>query len=408
MPLENAKEKVYALFESLGISYTVADHPPMFTQQDNIKHKVEINAVIFKNLFLRNKNKSRYYLVSLPLEKKADLYALQALLGETRLSFGSEQDLKEKLGIQPGSVSLLNIIGVEKTDATLLIDRCIFNYERIGVHPNDNTATIIFDPKDLSRILDFYGASHRFIDIAGRCPGAESPVLKKEKAEGIKAALFDLDGTLANTVEDLASAANHALDAFGYPQRQAEDFKTLAGNGASIMLQKALPEEIRSSKQARELLPSFLEFYSRHCVDKTFAYPGVSELLKKLKREGIRLAVVTNKAQEMADIVIKHLYPRMFDAVFGQVKGIPLKPDPTSARMAMSMLGTLPGECIFVGDSGVDMKTAENCGALSIGVSWGFRQKDELEANGARHVVDSPDDILRIVESLSEATAPEF
>jgi Ala-tRNA(Pro) deacylase len=126
---------------------------------------LEIDSVIFKNLFLRNKNKSRYYLVSLPLEKKADLAALQARLGETKLSFGSEADLWDKLAIKHGSVSLLNVIGAGKTDVVHIIDKTIFDSDRIAVHPNDNTATIIFDPKELHKIYERFGVDFRFAEI---------------------------------------------------------------------------------------------------------------------------------------------------------------------------------------------------------------------------------------------------
>jgi Ala-tRNA(Pro) deacylase len=164
-PAKDAKSKVYALFGKLGIKYRVVEHPPIFTEEDNKKHGIQIDSVIFKNLFLRNKNKSRYYLVSLPLEKKADLAALQARLGETRLSFGSEADLWDKLAITHGSVSLLNVIGVGKTDVIHVIDKTLFDSGTIAVHPNDNTATIIFEPKELARIYEHYGVDFRFSEI---------------------------------------------------------------------------------------------------------------------------------------------------------------------------------------------------------------------------------------------------
>jgi len=159
------KEEVYSLFRQLGIEYCVVEHPPMFTQADNEKHRVNIGAMIFKNLFVRNKDRSRYYLLSLPLEKRADLTALQNLLGETRLSFGDEDVLFDKLNIRSGSVSFLNVIGVGSTDVTILIDKSVFDYEQIGVHPNDNTATAIITPQDIPKILDHCGAEYRFVEL---------------------------------------------------------------------------------------------------------------------------------------------------------------------------------------------------------------------------------------------------
>jgi Ala-tRNA(Pro) deacylase len=156
-------EKVYALFQQLGISYETVTHPPLFTEADNEIYKIERGAEIFKNLFLRNKNKSRYYLLSLPLTKRADLTALQKILGETRLSFGDESVLEEKLHIKHGSVSILNFIDAPDSEVTLLLDSEILDYPKIGVHPNDNTQTIIFSPEALSSILTHCNINYRFI-----------------------------------------------------------------------------------------------------------------------------------------------------------------------------------------------------------------------------------------------------
>jgi Ala-tRNA(Pro) deacylase len=157
------KGRVYALFEHLNIPYETLDHPPLFSQADNEKHRLVIDAVILKNLFLRNKAKSRYYLFSLKLEKRADLPALQKTLGETRLSFGDESALEEKLHIRRGSVSILNIADAAATDVIFLIDREALHYEKIGIHPNDNTATIMFSPHDIPAVLEHFGAQYRFV-----------------------------------------------------------------------------------------------------------------------------------------------------------------------------------------------------------------------------------------------------
>jgi len=159
---QNRRERVYALLDRLGIEYEVIEHPPMFTQADGDIHRVETDAVIFKNLFLRNKNKSRYYLYSLPLTKRADLVAVAKALDETRLSFGDEDALREKLNIQHGAVSFLNVIGAESTDVRLLIDSSVFSCDRVGVHPNDNTATVVLSPHDIHKILDACGVEYRF------------------------------------------------------------------------------------------------------------------------------------------------------------------------------------------------------------------------------------------------------
>ncbi|MDR0380440.1 MAG: prolyl-tRNA synthetase associated domain-containing protein [Oscillospiraceae bacterium] len=162
---DDNKTEVYALFDALGIPYSVVEHPPMFSQSDTEKQRFGVGAVIFKNLFLRNADKSRYYLLSLPLTKRADLVRVREILGESRLSFGGEEALFEKLRIRPGSVSFLNIVGRPDTDVTFLIDEEIHANERFGVHPNDNTATIIFAPREIPKIFGHFGAKYRFVEM---------------------------------------------------------------------------------------------------------------------------------------------------------------------------------------------------------------------------------------------------
>jgi Ala-tRNA(Pro) deacylase len=161
----NRRERVYALLDRLGIPYEVVEHPAMFSAADNELHERDIDATIFKNLFLRNKDKSRYYLYSLPIMKRADLAALASHISETRFSFGNENELWDKLRIHPGSVSPLNVIDAPGTDVEILIDREIFNRGRFGIHPNDNTATVILAPEGLMKILDAVGCRYRIIEI---------------------------------------------------------------------------------------------------------------------------------------------------------------------------------------------------------------------------------------------------
>ena len=157
------KQDVYRVFDELGIKFRVVEHPPIFTHADNEKYRVNFGAVICKNLFLRNREKTHYYLLTLPLNKRADLVAVRQILGETRLSFGEDDALFEKLRIKSGSVSFLNVIGAANTDVTFLIDQAALDNEEIGVHPNDNTATVIFSTRDIHKIFDYFGARYRFI-----------------------------------------------------------------------------------------------------------------------------------------------------------------------------------------------------------------------------------------------------
>ena len=159
------RDLVYSLLDNLEIEYRKVEHPPMFTQADSELQPVQIDAVIFKNLFLRNKDKSRYYLYSLPLTMRADLPVVAKALGETRLSFGDECALQEKLNIQHGAVSFLNAIGTENTDVSFLIDSSAFFCDQIGVHPNDNTATVIIKPYYIEKILAACDVEYRFLAL---------------------------------------------------------------------------------------------------------------------------------------------------------------------------------------------------------------------------------------------------
>jgi len=164
--LAEARRKVTEVFDALGIPYEVFIHPPIFSAAERKEKQVEVDGLICKNLFLRNKDKSRYYLYTLPIDKRADLVALQTALGETRLSFGDAEALWNMLHITPGTVSLLNIIGSSETpDMIFLVDAEVLNVPRIGVHPNDNGATIVFPPDRLPEIFAHYGADFGFISL---------------------------------------------------------------------------------------------------------------------------------------------------------------------------------------------------------------------------------------------------
>lgn len=158
-------EEVLEVLNQLEIEYETIYHPALYTCADNDKYQVKIDGCACKNLFLRNKNKSCYYLFSLPTEKKANLKQLQEKLQETKLSFASEQDLEEKLHIQTGSVSLLNIIKVKNTDVIFLIDETVWKDKKVAFHPNINTATVLFSPREIEKILNHYHATYRFLKM---------------------------------------------------------------------------------------------------------------------------------------------------------------------------------------------------------------------------------------------------
>jgi len=159
------KNKVYELLNKLNINYTKIEHPPLFTCEDNKKYNIKFNAIICKNLFIKNSNRSQHYLFVLPLEKKLNLKLLQMLLKESRLSLENEDILEEKLGVKTGSVSIFNIINLKEKDIIFILDENILAYEKVGFHPNTNTETIILNPKELHKIFQYFNIKYKFIKM---------------------------------------------------------------------------------------------------------------------------------------------------------------------------------------------------------------------------------------------------
>ncbi len=217
----------------------------------------------------------------------------------------------------------------------------------------------------------------------------------------IKAVLFDLDGTLADSLIDLADGVNRAIAQKGFPTHPVEAFKYFVGDGIPKMIERALPESNRDTNTVNEIKDIFLPYYAIHYADNTYAYEGMPELVNTLKNQGFIVAVVTNKEQHMANEVVTSLYGNVFDLIFGKRDGIPAKPDPTAALMAMEELGVKPEECVFIGDSGMDVATAVNSGAVPVGEIWGFRKEDELVANGAKYIISKPTELLHIIKELN-------
>ncbi len=218
----------------------------------------------------------------------------------------------------------------------------------------------------------------------------------------IKAVLFDLDGTLANSLKDLACSFNYALNQYGFPSHETEEFKFFVGDGIPKAIERALPEGHRDAQTVEKCRVKFFEHYRIHFADYTVPYDGIIELIMSLKTKGFRIAVVSNKAQSMADIVVGKLYPQLFDVVIGKREDTPAKPDPALIFLALSELGYSAEECLFVGDSGMDMSAAVRAGAVPVGVLWGFRPLSELARCGSKYIVKHPSEILNILENNNE------
>lgn len=214
------------------------------------------------------------------------------------------------------------------------------------------------------------------------------------------ACVFDLDGTLLDTLEDLKNSVNYTLKLKGYPQRTAEEVRSFVGNGIPMLIKRAVPEGTAET-DFEEALSVFKGHYAIHLNDNTAPYDGICEMLEYLKQNNIKTAVVTNKAHLAANDLIKHFFGDLITVTVGQKDGVPTKPDPASLNSAMSVLNITKDEALFIGDSDVDVLTAHNGGLKCIGVTWGFRSKESLLSAGADFIADTPKEIIRILDNNS-------
>ncbi len=210
-----------------------------------------------------------------------------------------------------------------------------------------------------------------------------------------KLAIFDLDGTLLNSLEDIADASNYALEKMGYPKHELYKFNYFVGNGVMELCRRILPEGEKHN--AEKICQYFAEYYREHSNDKTIVYDGIKETLENLHSRGIKLAVASNKVHEFSVSMVKEYFGDVFDVILGNSPERPKKPEPQIIYEIMKITGFSKEETIFIGDSDVDILTSKNAGIKSIGCVWGYRGREELENSGADFIADSPSDILNII-----------
>lgn len=209
-----------------------------------------------------------------------------------------------------------------------------------------------------------------------------------------KLVIFDLDGTVLNTIADLANSTNYALKVLGYPIHEPDKYNFMVGNGINKLFERALPDGEKTEENVLRVRQKFVPYYDQHNADKSRPYPGVTELLETLQTAGMQLAVASNKYQAATEKLIAHYFPNIkFTAVFGQREGIPVKPDPIIVKEILQIAKVQEEETLYVGDSGVDMQTAINAGVTSCGVTWGFRPRTELESFHPDRIVDNAEEI---------------
>lgn len=227
-----------------------------------------------------------------------------------------------------------------------------------------------------------------------RVTGAATAAGGRLRFDGV---IFDLDGTLINTLEDIADAMNRVLAAEGAPARSYEDYRYLIGHGIRNLVSEALPAGLRSPERVDRCYARMLDDYGRHSLIKTAAFEGVSELLRALRAGGVPLAVHSNKADEPTQAIVAALLdPADFVVVVGARPEAPLKPDPAVAIEIAGRFGLDPALVAYCGDSSVDMETGIAAGMVAIGAGWGFRTPEELVASGARAVIHAPLDLLAL------------
>ena len=207
-------------------------------------------------------------------------------------------------------------------------------------------------------------------------------------------AIFDLDGTLLNTLEDLADSTNYIMQKFGYPQRTLKEVRNFVGNGIRKLLERSAPVGTPAEEIDR-MFEQFKEYYGAHCADKTKPYDGIMELLDALKEQGIKLAVVSNKADYAVKSLCEQYFPGVFDEAVGERAGIARKPAPDTVNEVLKNLQIDKALAVYIGDSEVDVQTAKNAEMDCIAVDWGFRDKEVLEEAGAETIVSTPAEVRK-------------
>ena len=211
-------------------------------------------------------------------------------------------------------------------------------------------------------------------------------------------AIFDLDGTLLDTIGDLAEACNYMLSLRELGSHTREEYAKMVGNGILNLVKRALPEELRTDEYVMAARADFLDFYTANIDRHTRPYEGIYEVLRTLQDEGWSLAVASNKFDEGTQKLARSIFPDIhFSAIYGNKEGFPLKPDAALLELIMKECNADVATTWMIGDSGVDIQTAKNAGVRSIGCSWGFRPRTELEEFGADYIVDAPSEILQIL-----------
>ncbi len=213
--------------------------------------------------------------------------------------------------------------------------------------------------------------------------------------KNFKAIIFDLDGTLVDSINDLANAMNHVLRTMNLPTHDTQQYKFFVGNGIRKLVERALPDTERTSGKIDLCYQKMICYYREHCFDCTTPYEGIPELLDFLRHERFRIYILSNKADELAKKIAEKLFPKnTFDIVCGALPTVPRKPDPTAAINIAKQTDTECREFLYIGDTNIDIATAKGAGMFAVGCTWGFRSRSELEAAHADLIIDHPRELI--------------
>jgi len=214
------------------------------------------------------------------------------------------------------------------------------------------------------------------------------------------AVIFDMDGTLLNTLEDLGDCMNRVLSRAGYTTHPIDDYRYFVGDGIKNLVRRVVPEQRRDEATIRQIQTAMVEEYGKHWADKTDPYPGISALLDELMKREIKKGILSNKPHATTKVIAERYFKDWrFDPVFGARDGVPRKPDPAAALEICGLWGLEPSEVLYAGDTNTDMQTARQGGMFAVGVLWGFRSKEELIENGAQELIAAPQEILRFLHN---------
>lgn len=217
------------------------------------------------------------------------------------------------------------------------------------------------------------------------------------------AIIFDLDGTLLNTIDDLASSMNFVLNLHGFPEHPVDKYRYFVGNGMENLVRRVLPAGCTDEEIVKTCLDEFLQKYQESWHRCTKPYPEIIKLLDSLEAMGFNMSVLSNKADPFTQVMIDYFFGlSRFQFVFGARTNVPKKPDPTAALEIARGLDLQPSECLYLGDSGVDMQTANAAGMYALGATWGFREEEELMANGAKKLINAPMEIVELIKSSGQ------